>query len=78
MSTGFVSWTAELARWKDAVANRNVESFFVASTENRNQMRTTYRRLDDIQSFTEWLEMKAAAEVAGGNPGEIPFAIGGF
>lgn len=78
----FVSWATELARWKNALANRNVDAFFLMSTENRNEMRTTYTRLDNITKFTEWLELKASLEAlssdeGGEGPGSILTSIGG-
>lgn len=58
----FTTWAAELARWKDALADRNVEAFFVSSTENSREMKVNYTRLENLQKFTEWLENKAANE----------------
>lgn len=73
----FVSWAAELVRFKNALAERNVESFFISATENSRQMRTTYTKLGNIQSFLEWLESKATEEASGFASGEIPTAVGG-
>ena len=73
----FISWAAELVRFKDALTERNVDQFFVAATENSRQMRTTYTKLGNIQSFLEWLESKAAEEASGFTSGEIPTAVGG-
>lgn len=71
-------WVEILARWKQALLTKNIESFFINSYENRNEMRTTYSRLNDIAKFTEWLEMKADQETSSIAPGQIPFSIGGY
>ena len=75
----FTSWAAELTRWKDAIANRSTDAFWVMSTENSREMRTTYTKLQNIQDFTEWLEMKAAmeAEDATFGSGSILLSVGG-
>jgi len=73
----FVSWAYELARFKDALANRNVEQFFLASVENSREMKTTYTRLGNIQEFLNWLESKAADEASGFEPGAMPTSVGG-
>lgn len=75
----FTSWADELTRWKDALVSRKVDAFFLAATENRNEMRSVYRKLSDIQAFTEWLEQKAAQEaidVSNGGGG-ILLSVGG-
>lgn len=74
----WVSWTQMLADWKTALARRDINSFFLASYENRNEMRTTYTKLGNIQEFTAYLEAKAAEESAGLSSGAIPFAVGGY
>lgn len=74
----FVSWTAELARWKNAVANRNIDAYFIDSVNNSREMRTMYSKLGSITRYTEWLEGKAAKESAGLSSGQIPFSIGGY
>jgi len=71
-------WVEILARWKLALLTKNIESFFINSYENRNEMRTTYSRLNDIAKFTEWLEMKADQETSSIDPGQIPLSIGGY
>lgn len=75
----FTSWAAELARWKDAIANRSTDAFWVMSTENSREMSTTYTKLNNITDFTEWLEMKAAAEAEGTDYGSssIFLSVGG-
>lgn len=78
----FTSWAAELTRWKNALANRNTDAFFIMSTENQSEMRTVYTRLDNIEKFTEWLEHKAAMEAmaqeeGGYGEGSIFLSVGG-
>ena len=58
----FTTWTALLAKWKDALANRDTDSFFLMSSENLHEMKAVYTRLDNVAKFTEWLEGKAAME----------------
>jgi len=60
--TEFTTWAVELLRWKNALANRDIDSFWVMSTENSREMHTTYTRLDNISKFTEWLENKKDME----------------
>jgi hypothetical protein len=74
----FTTWAAELLRFKNALAERNVEYFFLQATENSREMRTQYTKLGNITEFLEWLEFKAAEEVGGLSAGEIPTAIGGY
>lgn len=59
-------WTRQLERFKKAVEERNIESFFIMSAENSRNMKTVYSRMNDIGQFLEWLEMKADEEVSGG------------
>lgn len=78
----FTSWAAELTRWKNALAERNTDAFFIMSTENQSEMRTVYTRLDNIEKFTEWLEYKAAMEAitqeeGGYGEGSIFLSVGG-
>jgi len=75
--TDFVSWATELARAKNALANRNWDAYFIQSVENRLEMRTSYTRIGNITGFIEWLEMRAMEEAQGFDSGEIPTAIGG-
>lgn len=74
----WTSWASLLAKWKEAMADRNIESFFLSGYENTHQLRTTYTQLSNVQAFTEWLEAKAAEESAGFSSGHIPSAIGGY
>jgi hypothetical protein len=78
----FTTWTSELERWKNALSDRNIDSFFIRTSENSNQMRTVYNSLGDIQKFTEWLEQKASMETTntedgGYGEGSIFLSIGG-
>jgi len=82
MARVFTTWADELLRWKNALADRNTDAFFLMSTENRNEMRVVYTRLDNIEKFTGWLEKKAAMEsvsIADGGEGggSILTSIGG-
>jgi hypothetical protein len=74
----FTTWAAELARFKNAMAERTLDSFWLASTENSKQMRTTYTLLGNITAFEDWLEQKAAEEAAGEQRGVLNTCIGGF
>jgi hypothetical protein len=62
MATVFTTWAAELLRWKNALANRDADSFWIMSTENSREMKTVYTRLGNIAIFTTWLEDKAEME----------------
>ena len=73
----FVSWATEVARAKEALADRNWDSYFIMSIENSREMRTTYTQLGNVMKFIEWLEMKASEEANGFSSGEMPTAIGG-
>jgi len=75
--TSFVSWATELARAKNAIANRSWDAYFLQSVENRIEMRTSYTKIGNITGFIEWLEMKAAEEAMGYEAGTMPTAIGG-
>jgi hypothetical protein len=73
----FTTWAAELTRFKDALANRSVDAFWISSSENMREMRTTYTKLGNITDFISWLESKASEESLGLSAGEIPCATGG-
>lgn len=79
----FTTWAAELERWKNALADRNIDAFWIMSTENSREMRTVYTRLENIQKFTEWLEQKASNEALteadgkGGSTTSILLSVGG-
>ena len=79
----FTSWAYEYSRAKDAIANKNWNDYFLSSVENNLQMRTTYTKLNNIQSFIEWLRMMADQEIQeslsgiSGTAGGISFIIGG-
>lgn len=82
MPREFTTWADELERWKAALASREIKQFFLLSTENRNEMRTVYTRLDNVTKFTEWLEQKAALEAVasadgGEGSGSIFMSVGG-
>lgn len=75
----FTSWSDLLSEFKDALANRDVDSFFLASTENRHEMRVQYTKLGNVTAFLEWLEGKASEESVTDEDGKggILFSIGG-
>lgn len=73
----WISWTQMYSDWLDAIAARNIQSFFNRSYENGREMRTTYNTLGDQQRFTEWLANKATEESLGLSSGQIPYAVGG-
>ncbi len=77
MATEITTYAEFLARWKLALFNRSIESFFVSATENRNEMRRTYTLLGNVERFTAWLESKAAEEAQGESPGAMYFSVGG-
>jgi hypothetical protein len=76
------SWAGELARAKEALANRAWDNYFKSSVENSREMRTSYTLLGNIQSFIEWLESKASEEEAIANGtsqgGSFFMAVGGY
>jgi len=74
----FTSWADELARFKNALADKNVDAFFLQGTENRNEMRVMYTKLENVAKFIEWLEMKAANEALSADDGAgVLFSVGG-
>ena len=73
----FTTWTDLYNKWLDALANRDINSFFISSTENSREMRITYSTMNNIESFTTWLKAKADQEQAGSEDGEIFSCIGG-
>lgn len=73
----WVSWQHEYLRWLDAIANRNIDAFFISSNENSREMRTTYSNARNLQEFTAWLKAKADEEAAGISDGEMSMCIGG-
>lgn len=79
MSDEFKSWNEELRKWRNALAARDTRSFFQGSNENKNNMRVTYRNLQSIEKFTEWLESKAAeeSESLDGSTGGLHIILGG-
>ena len=74
----FTSWAAILLEWKNALADRNMDSFFISSAESGREMRTTYQSFKQIADFTSYLEGKAMEESVGLGNGQIPSAIGGY
>jgi putative SOS response-associated peptidase YedK len=70
-------WAALLVKWYAAMASRSIDSFFLMTTENSREMKAVYTRLDNIQSFTEWLEDKAAKEALGFSSGAMFFTTAG-
>jgi len=75
----FTSWADELARFKDAIADRNTDAYFISSTENSREMRTMYTKLGNITTYLAWLEMKASNETntINGSTAPIFLAVGG-
>lgn len=76
----FISWSDELRKWRNALAKRDTKSFFMGGHENKNNMRVTYRNLQSIQEFTEWLEAKASEEIESGTgqAGGLHIIVGGM
>ena len=54
-----------------------VSSFFVGSSQNIQEMRTTFQTLQSVSKFMDWLEGKAQQEAAGLEQGEAIFCING-
>jgi hypothetical protein len=73
----FISWSDELIKWRNALASRNPDHYFMAGHENKQQMRVTYKSLGSVQAFTEWLESKAAMESEGYDQGALLSSVGG-
>ena len=49
-------WNDLLNEWRIALAKKAMETFFISSVENRNNMRTTYTNLgNSAEKFTDWL-----------------------
>lgn len=71
------SWTSLYNKWLDALENRDINSFFLSSTENSREMRTTYSTMNNVEQFTSWLKAKSDQEQTGVDDGEILSCIGG-
>ena len=71
------SWTDLYLKWLDALANRNIDSFFISSTENSREVRTTYSTMNNIEAFTSWLKAKSDQEQSGVDDGEMFLCVGG-
>jgi len=70
-------WRAQYEKFKQAIADRSVETFFLASSENSRQMRATYTLLGNMTDFLEWLEYQAMLEEANMSSGSVFTTIGG-
>lgn len=77
MANEFVSWAVEYKRAKDALATRSWNSYFMSSIETREETRTTYTLLGNIQAYIQWLAGKAAEEASGEIEDGIFSSIGG-
>jgi hypothetical protein len=77
----FISWVDEYTKAKNALADRTWSAYFQSSIENRDQMRTTYTKLNNVTAFIDWLKQMADEEILAASddidPGAIPFCIGG-
>jgi hypothetical protein len=73
----WTTWRAMYLKWLEALASRDIDSFFNSSYDNSREMRTTYTVLNNISMFTEWLKAKADQEDSGSEDGEILMCIGG-
>lgn len=58
----FISWTAELQRFKDALANQPPEMLLKAGYTGGNGNTVTFKRYEDIHLHLNFLESKAATE----------------
>jgi hypothetical protein len=74
----FTTWAAMLSDFRDAIANRRVEQWFVSSTENNREMRTTFTKMPNVMEMHDWLEAKASEESVGFSSGNVPFSVGGY
>jgi len=74
----FVSWSTELLKARNAIANREWDAYFLSSVQNSREMQTTYTKLGNVTAFIDWLEQKATQEVSSFGDGEIPMSVGGF
>ena len=71
-------WRTELERFKLHIQKRPVESFFIGTTENSREMKTTYASMKSIAQFIEYLEARADEEDAGYfSAGSVFRTIGG-
>ena len=60
-------WRDLLAEWQSAIIKRNVDSFFIESVENRQNMQTKYSSMGSVQAFTDYLIKMASEETLYGN-----------
>jgi len=73
--------------WRDfyngfrvALAEKKIESFFIAEVESHSKVRTVYQRLGATTNFLDYLREQASLEVNGvelGDENVAYFSIGG-
>ena len=79
----FTTWAAELLKFKNAIANRDTDSYFLSVTEDMNEMRTSYTQLKNIQGHLDFLQQRASnealtdAEGKGSDSVSILLSVGG-
>jgi len=72
-------WVELYESWKEALANNNINAFFLKAEENSHEMRTTYQTLGNIERFTNYLRKRALWEINDYTEGEISsLNVGGF
>jgi len=75
VAAGF--WRRNLERFQEAFETRNVDAFFLASSEDSRQMRATYTKVQNLEEFLVLLQANADAEDAGLTAGSGVFFVGG-
>jgi len=70
-------YRTELERFKIAVAARDIDSFWIMSSENSRNMRIVYTRLNNIQDYIQWLEYMADMEDNNNSAGSVLISVGG-
>jgi len=70
-------YRTELERFKTGFSERNIDAFWIMSSENSREMKVVYTRLGNIAEFLDWLEMKADMEDIGEKSGSVLLSIGG-
>lgn len=72
----FVSWTAELARFKNALANQKPEALLQSGYTDARGQTVTFKKWKDVMNWLDRLETKAAAEALPGGRRRMTMTMG--
>lgn len=71
----FTTWAAELARFKDALANQSTDTLLKLGWTRADGQSHTFRKYKDIMDYLKFLEDEALKESQGGKRSR-PFSFG--